>query len=166
MIVIFVIHNSAKMRMLRSICIVMLLGVEKCLHCIFFRLPETPKEPDPELITRTEPKLVPLHDVMGQDNIHDHRDKYWPEPILIDSSSMNYGYGTGMGGGGGMGGGMPGGGGPGGGMGAPPSGGGSHWVVGGPPAAPVSYLYFPVMLYVTTEVHKVLWSYIYCCCFN
>lgn len=77
-------------------------------------LPETPREPDPEMVSRTEPKEIPLNDVTGQDMVYDHRSKMWPEPLFMEP--MNYGYG---------------------GMGGPSSGGnegGSHWVVGGPPA--------------------------------
>ncbi|XP_042226076.1 serine/threonine-protein phosphatase 1 regulatory subunit 10-like isoform X2 [Homarus americanus] len=92
-------------------------------------LPDTPREPDPELVVRAEPKEVPLHDVSGQDNMHDHRNKLWPEPIINDP--MNYGYG-GIGSMGNMGGMSGGGGGVSSGSGS--SGGGSHWVIGGPPS--------------------------------
>ncbi|XP_069165553.1 serine-rich adhesin for platelets-like isoform X1 [Procambarus clarkii] len=84
-------------------------------------LPDSPREPDPELVVRVEPKEVPLLDISGQDNIHDHRNKLWPEPVI--NEPMNYGYG-GMGAMGNMGG-MSGG---------SSAGGGSHWVIGGPPS--------------------------------
>ncbi|XP_068245626.1 dentin sialophosphoprotein-like isoform X2 [Palaemon carinicauda] len=77
-------------------------------------LPETPREPDPEMVSRTEPKEIPLNDVTGQDVLYDHRNKMWPEPLFMEP--VNYGFGA---------------------MGGPSSGGnegGSHWVVGGPPA--------------------------------
>lgn len=76
-------------------------------------LPDTPREPDPEMVNRAEPKEIPLNDVTGQDTVYDHRNKLWPDPIFTEP--MNYGYGA---------------------MAGPPSGGnegGSHWVVGGPP---------------------------------
>lgn len=81
-------------------------------------LPETPKEPDPEMVVRAEPKEIPLNDVLGQDNLHDHRDKFWPEPLMSEPPPYPP-YP--------MAGGMPGG---------APRGGGSHWVIGGggPPA--------------------------------
>lgn len=80
-------------------------------------LPDSPREPDPEMVVRAEIKEIPLHDISGQDNLHDHRNKLWPEPSI--NEPINYGYGN-MGAMGGM-----------------PIGsgtGGSHWVVGGPPS--------------------------------
>ncbi|KAG0714016.1 hypothetical protein GWK47_001704 [Chionoecetes opilio] len=84
-------------------------------------LPETPSEPDPELVVRAEPKEVPLNDVLGQDNLHDHRDKFWPEPLLSEPPPPYPPYPMGSS--------MPGG---------AARGGVSHWVIGGggPPPAP------------------------------
>ncbi|KAK7078350.1 hypothetical protein SK128_002437 [Halocaridina rubra] len=84
------------------------------------KLPDTPQEPDPEMVTRVEPKEIPLLDVTGQDTLHDHRHKMWPEP-MYGEPPVNFGYP-------GMGSGPP--------PHPPPTGndGGSHWVVGGPPA--------------------------------
>ena len=75
------------------------------------------------MVVRAEPKEIPLNDVLGQDNLHDHRDKFWPEPLMSEPPPYPP-YP--------MGGGMP----PAGGA----RGGGSHWVIGGggPPAPAVS----------------------------
>ncbi|CAK1549810.1 unnamed protein product [Leptosia nina] len=44
-------------------------------------IPDSPLEPDPETHTYSEPNIIPLEDVTGnQDNISDFRNMPWPEP--------------------------------------------------------------------------------------
>ncbi|XP_047735740.1 uncharacterized protein DDB_G0284459, partial [Hyalella azteca] len=45
------------------------------------RLPDTPQEPDPEVVPRADPKILPLTDTTGQDNVKNLKHIPWPDPV-------------------------------------------------------------------------------------
>ncbi|RXG58986.1 Serine/threonine-protein phosphatase 1 regulatory subunit 10 [Armadillidium vulgare] len=78
-------------------------------------LPDSPVEPDPEMVTRVEPVIIPLKDVTGSDSICDNRGIPWPEPLLTPPDFPYMGASTHMGASSHQ---------------APPQHGGGHWVLG------------------------------------
>ena len=46
-------------------------------------MPDTPLEPDPEVVPRSEPRSIPLFDVTGSgESVCDHRGIPWPDPVF------------------------------------------------------------------------------------
>lgn len=47
----------------------------------YFRIPDSPSEPDPEVHPTTDPKIIPLDDITGNsDSISNFQNIPWPEP--------------------------------------------------------------------------------------